>query len=648
MLGSIYPALLDTGSSVSLVGSIIIEKLKTLNIVPVEKKNKILGLGGISESVASVELEIQIPSGSRLHSFMLLPGIIQYVLLGRDFIGAEGIGIFVGKGGYVMETDISKMIPFSSHVNPFAPHLKLHEDTQEDSIRSDRLDDFVLQLDKERADDDIPAAVLLSWLEDVDDTFDTDEKLEDNLEPLFSYNEHLLIPAELEDIFGRELRHPFDNNLGIELSKIKETNDLQQRLTLIHDIARDNMLTSQFKSLSYKNAKSKERTLEMEQLRGSKSKALMTKEKWGVVSQRPHMSIPGYHDWRKYINNRKPVAQHPLEDLITNWQIQKEMINTVRISNTRSTKYVTDEQDLLECSLDLELNDEVMVCSKNYVNTYFPSICLIQISTPSVDYVINTVALYGKIQQHLGPILENPEKLKVFINIDDILHLQQNFEIFTVGAVDITEGYQLVTGSRKAPRDIMSEILALKIDELDDLADWRVSPLPSPLLAQLACETKNLFLCWIKLKNDLVSVESEDFPKNLFTIFCVPDQLALYLEIFKWRDGLARELDFSTNNIITDDELEFVVRAMPSSINSLFKLLKPNRELQNCHFQNIIEIIMSHRTSSFPSPENKSDNESQTTNTAPESTMRTDSHYTLSHSSSKAPELSCSKWAKRN
>ncbi len=67
-------------------------------------------------------------------------------------------------------------------------------------------------------------------------------------------------PAYL--MFGREFRYPFDNMLDIELSKVKETRDLQQRMIIIHDIARQNILERTYNSLETKNSKRKERTFE--------------------------------------------------------------------------------------------------------------------------------------------------------------------------------------------------------------------------------------------------------------------------------------------------------------------------------------------------------------------------------------------------
>ncbi len=66
--------------------------------------------------------------------------------------------------------------------------------------------------------------------------------------------------------FGREFKYPFDNLMEIPLSRVKETKELQERMIMINDIARENMLERSHVSLEYKNRNSKERTFEIDSL----------------------------------------------------------------------------------------------------------------------------------------------------------------------------------------------------------------------------------------------------------------------------------------------------------------------------------------------------------------------------------------------
>lgn len=97
-------------------------------------------------------------------------------------------------------------------------------------------------------------------------------------------------PAYLN--FGRELRHPFDNLLETPLSKVKETKKLQERLILIHDIARNNALLNQAKSLEYANRKAKERQFEIDDVVWCKTHILSSAEKGITKSLSPRLEGP--------------------------------------------------------------------------------------------------------------------------------------------------------------------------------------------------------------------------------------------------------------------------------------------------------------------------------------------------------------------
>lgn len=66
-------------------------------------------------------------------------------------------------------------------------------------------------------------------------------------------------PAYLN--FLRELRTPFDNVVHFRNSRVKEVTELQNRIMLVHDIAREQMLTNQDRSLRYSNRFTKETNL---------------------------------------------------------------------------------------------------------------------------------------------------------------------------------------------------------------------------------------------------------------------------------------------------------------------------------------------------------------------------------------------------
>jgi len=222
MLGCTYPALLDTGSSISIIGTVIMERLAEFNIEMVQCKKNIVSLSGLIEAASCVELEVEFPSFKRLHTFIVLPTVIKYILLGRDFIGSESIGIFIGQGGYTVGVCTEALLPFSKNLNEMSllhTNIDRHEISNEVDICEQRLEHFIKELELECSEDDLPASVLFSWLDDLDELQEKEIELEENLEKLFPDNEYFLIPEELVESEKEALRKLMAKHMHMFTSK---------------------------------------------------------------------------------------------------------------------------------------------------------------------------------------------------------------------------------------------------------------------------------------------------------------------------------------------------------------------------------------------------------------------------------------------
>ncbi|CAL8141431.1 unnamed protein product [Orchesella dallaii] len=211
ILGQTIPALLDTGSSISIIGDELIEKVMEQNLPLREEKLKKLALCGAVEAALAVELDIEFPAGVRKHKFILLPNSIKYVLLGRDFIGAEDIGIFISKGGYTIGNDQYEVRPFTKAESliPLSHTTDIENDTvrAESHVIEDRLEDFVISLDAKDQPESIPATVLFNWAREFEDEEEKEPEFEENLEPLLSGRlETILVPSELAEYKKEKLR----------------------------------------------------------------------------------------------------------------------------------------------------------------------------------------------------------------------------------------------------------------------------------------------------------------------------------------------------------------------------------------------------------------------------------------------------------
>jgi len=77
--------------------------------------------------------------------------------------------------------------------------------------------------------------------------------------------------------------------------------------------------------------------------------------------------------------------------------------------------FVQTEQELLEAVEEIEKYAEIAVDLKHHqMRSYLGLTCLMQLSTREKDYVIDVLALFDCLGQHMQPLFANPNILKVF------------------------------------------------------------------------------------------------------------------------------------------------------------------------------------------------------------------------------------------
>lgn len=119
LLSKQFMAYLDTGSSVSVLGDDVIAEIKAREI-KCKKSNKVIRfLKGDYCAEMCITLDINYYGNLRKHCFLLVPGTIKSVLLGRDFLGPAKIGVFIGFGGWMVGSDNQKVVPFEDYDGPF-------------------------------------------------------------------------------------------------------------------------------------------------------------------------------------------------------------------------------------------------------------------------------------------------------------------------------------------------------------------------------------------------------------------------------------------------------------------------------------------------------------------------------------------------
>lgn len=117
------------------------------------------------------------------------------------------------------------------------------------------------------------------------------------------------------------------------------------------------------------------------------------------------------------------------------------------------------------------------------LHSYLGFICLLQISTGEVDYVIDALALHDRLGPALRPVLSDPEVLKVMHgSSNDLMWLQRDFHLYAVNVIDTEKAAQALGLQATSLAALLRHYLGVSLDKRYQKADWRRRPLPRALL----------------------------------------------------------------------------------------------------------------------------------------------------------------------
>jgi ribonuclease D len=226
----------------------------------------------------------------------------------------------------------------------------------------------------------------------------------------------------------------------------------------------------------------------------------------------------------------------------------------------------------------------------NSMYAYTERVCLIQISTPKVDYLVDPLALADL--SPLRPILANPRIEKVFHAAEyDLLCLKRDFEFHLRRVFDTRIAARTLGWKKTGLGDILQQEFAVTLDKRCQRANWGKRPLPENLLDYARLDTHYLLPLRQRLEAELensgrmdeareamrYAVEAALPPRDERPTFwsishareLEPAQAAVLRELFALRDRHARRLDRPPFKVMDDRTLLHLARAMPKDPEQL-------------------------------------------------------------------------------
>ncbi|KCV70904.1 hypothetical protein, variant [Fonticula alba] len=133
-------------------------------------------------------------------------------------------------------------------------------------------------------------------------------------------------------------------------------------------------------------------------------------------------------------------------------------------------------------------------------------VCLMQISTRTEDFLVDTLALRGHLQAALGDIFADPSVVKVLHGADsDIVWLERDFGLYIVNLFDTGQAARVLQLPHFSLAHLLSSVVGVSADKRYQLADWRIRPLPREMAHYAQMDTHYLLFIWDRLRNQLLA-----------------------------------------------------------------------------------------------------------------------------------------------
>ncbi|XP_073062727.1 protein RRP6-like 2 isoform X1 [Primulina eburnea] len=289
-------------------------------------------------------------------------------------------------------------------------------------------------------------------------------------------------------------------------------------------------------------------------------------------------------------------------------------------------KLVEDVNELRRLALKLANVKEFAVdLEHNHYRSFQGLTCLMQISTRTEDFVIDTLKLRVHIGPYLRSVFKDPTKRKVMHGADrDILWLQRDFSIYVCNMFDTGQASRVLKMERNSLEYLLNHFCGVAANKEYQNADWRLRPLPHEMIAYAREDTHYLLYIYDVLRQKLLmsAAESENsdppltevykrsydiccqlYEKELLTdnsylyIYGLQDavlnakQLAVVSGLYEWRDVVARAEDESTGYVLPNRTLLELAKQMPVTASKLRHGLRSKHPYIERNIGSVVSII---------------------------------------------------------
>ena len=278
-----------------------------------------------------------------------------------------------------------------------------------------------------------------------------------------------------------------------------------------------------------------------------------------------------------------------------------------RLKNILSKKnpifFVDSDLKLDEVLREISLEKIIGIDTEfEWRSTYYPKLCLIQISTDKKIFLIDCLKLNSLLK--FKSIFENKDIAKIFHAVRSditVLFCSENFKVVNCFDIQIAEKF-LSKGDLKSYAKIVLKYLSLKIDKSETNSNWLKRPFTQEQIDYAANDVRFLIKIYkkqkkiLEIKNayftvrDLTKREASLGSQELYIprLKKFKFQKKIEKDLFMWRENLAMKRNVPPSYILRDKYFKKILKISNENISkdNIYDILK-NEKLAN----NLIESL---------------------------------------------------------
>lgn len=230
----------------------------------------------------------------------------------------------------------------------------------------------------------------------------------------------------------------------------------------------------------------------------------------------------------------------------------------------------------------------------NSLHSYRERVCLVQISVPQADYLVDPLALPDL--KPLAPLLENPKIEKVFHAAEyDLLCLKRDFGFRVANLFDTHLASRTLGRKKTGLGDLLEEEFGVHLDKRLQRANWGERPLPTDLLNYARLDTHYLLALRDRFERELKEGDRWEEAREAFELLSrvtphsngsnsdgfwriaragrlTPAQSAVLRELYHYREDQARRLDRPAFKVLGDQTLLAAAQTLPAHLEAVTAL----------------------------------------------------------------------------